>query len=271
MSLRQFTNVAAPDGAPQFSARIFGFTKRGLVNLHRLADAAPATAYLDDVTGTSGAPIIEQTGGFGSPTATALSGGGLRIANREGLPFKSPINNALPWTIAFGLNINPNSTLMPQGRALYFLGGSNGNGIAVYHNVVAASLTTSVQLPGFTAREFETGGTLLGSTPAVSGLNYGSGFVMFVKHLGSGAGALEVYRLGVLVASVSYTMALTTERGSTGTDTMTYVIGGGTNYDALDINVEALAQWSVALSANEEVQNYNAFAALANGRGRTWV
>jgi hypothetical protein len=275
MSLTVKTNAPAPVGGFQLNPRLNGFTKPGLVNLHRLAEATPHTAYLDDITNTTAVPVVMNGGGFGTPAASALAGGGVRLVNRIGMPFKTPLNNAQPWTIAAALTLNPNATLMPANRNVYLLGGYAAAiaGLTLYlATPVGSAPTAATQMAGIVVREFETGGAVLGTAPVAAGLNYATSFVMFVEHAGGGSGFLKLYRLGVLVSQLAFTMNLTVERGTPGTDQITYAIGASTGeYDALDMNVEAMAQWSKALTTAEEIINYNAFAALAAARGRTFV
>lgn len=278
MSRTILTNVTAPAGAPQFSKRLWGFPSGSLLALHRFYDvpASPGTAvttYIDDVSGAYTAPVVLNAGGFGPPGALSLPGGGIRLVNRMGLPFIVPVTNNLPWTVAVGMALNPNSTLMVSPHAAYLLSGGNYNGLTVYMSSAPPSLTSASPLPPFNVREFESGGSILATSQGgLAGLNYGTGFVMFVTHYGNGVGLLEIWRQFAPVLIASFAMNLAVEAGAANPNSVIYTVGGGSsNYDIMDGNFEAMALWSKALTTAEKASVFNSTIGLSVSRGRAFA
>lgn len=257
-----FTNPALPVFMPQLN----GFTKRSLVNLQRLAGAAPVTAAIDDVSGLTVACGTANT----SPIAAALSGGGLHLKGNAWLPTAVAVDVTQPWTFAFGGQVL--STVTGSSHAgIIATPDYATRGVLVYADP-PASPTAATHVVGILRQSIDgaQSGVLQTLTDS-AGYTYDRGHVIFLQHLGSGAGTVEIWAGGALLYSKAITIDTTGVQGAVGSKSTAMKFSAGTPYSIFigqDINCEGIALWNKSLTAAEKAVNYAAFLALATARGR---
>lgn len=266
MTLRiKTTATFANAGLPVFTPLINGFTERSIVSLHRLNDVATVANALDDVSGLNS--IIGTANA--SPVNTALSGGGRHLKGNAWLPTYGTVDITQPWTFAFGGQVLSTAV---NNAGIVATPDYPARGMIVYSQ--PSSPTGATPVVG-TYRESIDGAqsaTTFG-LPSTA-WTYNRGCTVFLQHLGAGAGLFEVWCAGALVLQQTLTISTTGVQGSIGSKTTPMRFCAGSPFSTFigqDINVEAAALWSKALTTFEKSTNYTAFAALATARGRAWV
>lgn len=269
MSLSIKTNAAAPVGAPLFLPRLNRFTKVNLVSLQRFADATPAAAAADDVTGSLSAPTM--SGG----SVSALSGGGVRVIGNAAYPMVGAINITQPFTAMLAGKLLSSSTASGI-ASLLAVPTYGARGVNIYAEL-PGSPSGSSPVNGVFRQSIDGAQSSVGqvSLPAGSTWTLDRGFVLFLRHTGSGAGTVDVWCGGALIYSQAVTIDTTGVQGAIGSKSTSVKFGAGLSgnptFIAQDMQVEALAVWSKALTSTEAAINYAAAAYYANARGRTWA
>lgn len=250
-------------GLPSFTPLLNGFSKRSLIDLHRLTDASPSASARDDMTGIAVVPVP------GTGVATNLSGGGLHLTKNAYVAVSSFVDLTQPYTFAAGLVLN---TASATATAIMGSIDYSVRGWTIYSQ--PSSPTSATPVAG-TMREAIDGvqsGTAILALPPASTWTYGRGVTLFLRHLGSGVAFIDAYcgATATLIFSQAYTLNTTGEQGAPGSKTTPIKFGVGGTYGNSDINLEGFALWSKALTTAEQTIAHNGFAGLASARSRAW-